>query len=204
MNKGQFKKAREKSSSGIPKKPGFLFIISAPSGAGKSTLCRAVRNRFPDLLYSISYTTRLPRKGEQNGVDYHFISKEAFEKGITQSQWAEWADVHGNYYGTPAQFLDKSIASGQDILLDIDVQGTHQVLKRYPDSITIFIMPPSLEILRYRLETRGTDSPETIDVRLKNSQIEMAHKDLYGHVIINDHLQDAVAEMIALLEKYRL
>jgi guanylate kinase len=204
MSEGQFIKAREESPSGNPEKTGHLFIISAPSGAGKSTLCRAVRNRFPDLLYSISYTTRLPRKGEQNGVDYHFITKEAFEKGISESQWAEWADVHGNYYGTPAEFLDKSIASGQDILLDIDVQGTRQVLKRYPDSITIFIMPPSLEILRNRLEKRSTDSPEVIDVRLKNAQMEMAQKDLYGHVIINDHLQDAVAELIALLEKYRL
>ena len=204
MSEGQFIKAREESPSGNPEKTGHLFIISAPSGAGKSTLCRAVRNRFPDLLYSISYTTRLPRKGEQNGVDYHFITKEAFEKGISESQWAEWADVHGNYYGTPAEFLDKSIASGQDVLLDIDVQGTRQVLKRYPDSITIFIMPPSLEILRNRLEKRSTDSPEVIDVRLKNAQMEMAQKDLYDHVIINDHLQDAVAELIALLEKYRL
>jgi guanylate kinase len=204
MNEGQFKKAREESPSGNPKKAGLLFIISAPSGAGKSTLVRAVRKRFPDLLYSVSYTTRLPRKGEQNGVDYHFITKEAFETGISQSQWAEWADVHGNYYGTPSEFLDKNIASGQDVLLDIDVQGTRQVVKRYPDSITIFIMPPSPEILRYRLETRGTDSPETIDVRMKNARTEMAHKNLYGHVIVNDRLQDAVAELIALLEKYRL
>ena len=204
MNEGQFKKAGGASPSGNPKKTGLLFIISAPSGAGKSTLCRAVRKRFPDLLYSISYTTRLPRKGEKNGVDYHFITKEAFETGISQSQWAEWADVHGNYYGTPAEFLDRSIASGQDVLLDIDVQGMRQVLKRYPVSITIFIMPPSLEILRYRLETRGTDSPEIIDVRLANAQMEMAHKNLYSHVIINDRLQDAIAELIALLEKYRL
>lgn len=204
MNKGQIKKARTTSPSGIPKKPGILFVISAPSGAGKSTLCHTLRNRFPDLRYSISYTTRLPRKGEQNGVDYHFVTKEAFETGITRSQWAEWAHVHGNYYGTPAEFLDRSIAAGQDVLLDIDVQGTRRILTSYPDSITIFIMPPSLEILRYRLETRAADSPGTIDVRLKNAQMEMAHKDLYSHVIVNDHLQDAAAELIALLEKYRL
>jgi guanylate kinase len=204
MNEGQFKNGLEKSPSGIPQKAGILFVISAPSGAGKSTLCHAVRNRFPDLLYSISHTTRKPRQGEQDGVDYHFVNKEDFEAGIAESRWAEWAQVHGNYYGTPAGFLDGSIAAGQDVLLDIDVQGARQILERYPDSVTIFIMPPSLEVLRNRLESRGADSPETIDIRLKNAQLEMTHKDLYRHVIINDHLQDAVAEMIALLEKYRL
>jgi guanylate kinase len=204
MDEGQLKKAGKKSTSSDRRKTGLLFIISAPSGAGKSTLCRAVRDRFPDLMYSISYTTRRPRNGEQNGVDYHFIAKKDFEMGIKHSQWAEWADVHGYYYGTPVEFLNKGLSSGQDVLLDIDIQGTRQILKRYPGSITIFIMPPSLETLRYRLETRGTDSPEVIDVRLKNAQIEMAQKDLYRHVIINDHLTDAVAELITVFEKYRL
>jgi guanylate kinase len=203
MNEGQFEEARENPPSGIPKRPGILFILSAPSGAGKSTLCRALRDRFPDLLYSISYTTRPPRKKERDGVDYHFITKDAFEAGIRQSRWAEWANVHGNYYGTSTEFLDGSIASGRDVLLDIDVQGTRQILKRYPDSVTIFIMPPSLDTLKKRLVNRGTDSPDVIDVRLKNAQTEMIHKDFYEHVIVNDHLQDAVAELIALLENYR-
>ena len=203
MDNGKVTRDRENSPHANPKKPGKLFIISAPSGAGKSTLCRAARKRFPQLRYSISYTTRPPRKGEQNGVDYHFITKESFEMGIKKSQWAEWADVHGNYYGTPAEFLDNSIASGLDVLLDIDVQGTRQILKRYPESITIFIMPPSLKTLRHRLEIRGSDSPEVINARLENAQLEMAQKDLYAHVVINDQLQDAVAELISLLEKYR-
>ena len=196
-------KARQKAAVGVPARAGFLFIISAPSGAGKSTLCRAVLDRFADLQYSISYTTRPPRNGEQNGVDYHFIDKDEFEEGIAHNRWAEWAKVHGNYYGTAAEFIERGIADRRDILLDIDVQGAHRILKRYPDGITIFIMPPSLDTLQDRLEARGTDSPEGIAVRLRNAQREMAQKSLYRHVIINDRLADAVAELIGLLERYR-
>ena len=180
-----------------------MFIISAPSGAGKTTLCRAVRDRFADLQYSVSYTTRSPRSGEQNGVDYHFITAREFENGIQSGRWAEWARVHGNYYGTSAAFLDKTRAAGRDIVLDIDVEGTRQILKRYPDSITIFVMPPSMEVLRQRLEDRGTDSAEVIAVRLKNAENEMAQKGLYRHIIVNDRLPQAVAELIAVFEKYR-
>ncbi|MEE4601479.1 MAG: guanylate kinase [Desulfobacteraceae bacterium] len=190
------------TSSGT-QKPGVLFIISAPSGAGKSTLCRAVLNRFADLIYSVSYTTRSLRGGEKNGVDYHFIPKDEFEKGITQGRWAEWAEVHDHYYGTCADFLDGELNAGRDILLDIDIQGAGQILQRYPDSVTIFIMPPSLETLKARLQSRGTDSPEVIAVRLKNAQNEIAQKDIYRHIIINDRLTDAVAELIAIFERYR-
>ena len=190
------------TTAGI-KKPGFLFIISAPSGAGKSTLCHAVMDRFSDLAYSISYTTRSPRSGEKNGVDYHFIVKDEFEKGIAHGRWAEWAEVHDHYYGTCADFLDGELSVGRDILLDIDFQGTRQILQRYPDSVTIFIMPPSLEILKFRLQSRGTDSPEVIAVRLKNARKEMAQKDLYRHIITNDRLTDAVAELITIFENYR-
>jgi len=184
-------------------KPGFLFIISAPSGAGKSTLCRAVRDHFPDLTYSISYTTRSPRSSEQNGRDYYFIAKEEFEKGIARGRWAEWAEVHDNYYGTSAEFMDRQLTAGRDILLDIDIQGTRQILQRYPDGITIFIMPPSLEILKSRLRNRGTDSPEVVAVRLNNARKEIAQKDSYRHIIINDQLPDAVSELIAIFERYR-
>ena len=184
-------------------KPGSLFIISAPSGAGKSTLCRAVLDRFSDLVYSVSYTTRSPRSGEQNGVDYYFIAKDEFEKGIARGRWAEWAKVHDHYYGTSADFLDEALGDGRDILLDIDIQGTRQILQRYPDGVTIFIMPPSLETLKSRLQSRGTDSSEVIAVRLKNARQEMAQKDLYRHIITNDRLTDAVAELITIFEKYR-
>ena len=190
------------TSSGT-KKPGVLFIISAPSGAGKSTLCRAVLNRFSDLIYSVSYTTRSQRGGEQNGVDYHFISKDEFEEGIAQGRWAEWAEVHDHYYGTCADFLDRELNAGRDILLDIDIQGTGQIMQRYPDGVTIFIMPPSLETLKSRLLSRGTDSPEVIAVRLKNAQEEIAQKDVYRHIITNDRLTDAVAELIVIFERYR-
>jgi guanylate kinase len=203
MSKRHPQRFRPNSAGSMPQRPGLLFILSAPSGAGKSTLCRAVRDRFPDLLYSVSYTTRLPRVGEHNGVDYFFITKDEFEHGIARGQWAEWAEVHDNYYGTSADFLDRKLSGGQDILLDIDVQGTHQILTRYPAAITIFIVPPSLAVLRSRLETRGTDSPETIALRLKNAKKEMTQKDRYRYIVINDQLADAVPRLIGIFEKYR-
>ncbi len=182
---------------------GRLFIVSAPSGAGKTTLCSAVLDRFSDLLYSVSYTTRKPRSGERNGIDYNFIKKEDFKKQIKAGKWAEWAEVHENYYGTSAEFIDNGLDSGRNILLDIDVQGTIQILERYPEAITIFIMPPSVNALRRRLELRDTDSKEIIDRRLKNAEVEMAKKDLYHHVILNDLLSDAIKELVAIIENYR-
>ncbi|MBW2368259.1 MAG: guanylate kinase [Deltaproteobacteria bacterium] len=173
-------------------KPGRMFIISAPSGAGKSTLRRAILKRFPNLRYSISFTTRPPRTGERNGVDYHFINHDAFLEKRRRNQWVEWAEVHGNYYGSSAPFLDRAIASGQDIFLDIDVQGTAQILKRYPNTVTIFIMPPSISVLKQRLEKRGTDNPAEIEKRLVNAEQEMDRKDLYDHIIVNDDLTQAI------------
>jgi len=183
---------------------GHLFIISAPSGAGKTTLSRAILKRFTDMLYSVSYTTRSSRKGEQNGVDYHFISKEAFKRDIEMGRWSEWAEVHGNYYGTSAEFIEKGLSSGRDILLDIDVQGTIQILKRHPDSVTIFVLPPSMNTLKQRLEMRGTESKTVLRRRLENAKKEMAHKDLYRHVIVNDQLSSAVEELISIIEGYRI
>ena len=182
---------------------GRLFIISAPSGTGKTTLCSAVLNRFPDMLYSVSYTTRKSRNGEQNGIDYHFIEKDNFKNNIKSGKWAEWAEVHGNYYGTSAELLDKGLDSGLDIILDIDVQGTIRILERYPESVTIFVMPPSIEELKRRLELRNTDSDEVIARRLENAKMEMAKKDFYLHVIINDQLPDAIEQLVAVIENYR-
>jgi guanylate kinase len=187
----------------INSRQGHLFIISAPSGGGKTTLSKAVLNRFNNILYSVSYTTRSPRNGEQDSVDYYFIQKKDFEKRIESGHWAEWAEVHGNYYGTSAEFLDKGLASGRDMLLDIDVQGTIQILGNYPDSVTIFIMPPSLETLRKRLEMRGTESRTTIKRRLLTAEKEMAQKGLYRHVIVNDQLSVSIEKLIAIIEKYR-
>jgi guanylate kinase len=184
-------------------KRGHLFIISAPSGAGKTTLAKAVLQQFTDMLYSISYTTRKPRAEERDGVDYHFVSKEDFKKGIKKGRWAEWAEVYGNYYGTSAEFIEKSLSSGCDILLDIDVQGTIQILKHYPDSVTIFILPPSMNALRKRLEMRGSDSKAVIERRFVNARKEMAQKKLYRHIIVNDKLSAAIEEIGAIFKKYR-
>ena len=190
-------------SKEMKSKRGHLFIISAPSGAGKTTLARAVLKQFTDMLYSISYTTRKPRAEERNGVDYHFISKQDFKKGIKKGRWAEWAEVYGNYYGTSAEFIEKSLSSGCDILLDIDVQGTLQILKHYPDSVTIFILPPSVNALRKRLEMRASDSKAVIEKRLVNARKEMAQKKMYRHIIVNDNLSAAIEELIAIFKKYR-
>ena len=184
-------------------KRGNLFIISAPSGAGKTTIAKAVLKQFTDMLYSISYTTRKPRAEERDGVDYHFISKQDFKKGIKKGRWAEWAEVYGNYYGTSAEFIEKSLSSGCDILLDIDVQGTLQILKHYPDSVTIFILPPSVNALKKRLEMRGSDSKAVIERRLVNARTEMAQKKMYRHIIVNDKLSVAIEELSAIFKKYR-
>jgi guanylate kinase len=192
-----------KPDSKVSQSPGQLLILSAPSGAGKTTLRQAALNHFSDLIFSVSFTTRKPRAGERAGVDYHFIDTPEFEKGIAESRWAEWAKVHGNYYGTSAEFLNQNLAAGNDVLLEIDVQGTRKLLRHYPQSITIFIIPPSLGVLKKRLESRATDSAQTIALRLANAKIEMEQKDLYRYVIINDRLDDAIAELVAILEKHR-
>ncbi len=186
-----------------PAHSGNLFILSAPSGAGKTTLCHAILHHFPRMRYSISYTTRSPRPGEKNGIDYHFISEETFETGLKNGQWAEWAKVHGHYYGTSGLFLEKEVAAGRDILLDIDVQGTKQVLERYPDSIAIFIMPPSMKVLEERLRSRGTDSPADIQKRLRNAEKEISQRGLYHHVIVNDILSQAINELTDLITTYQ-
>jgi guanylate kinase len=182
---------------------GHLFIISAPSGAGKTTIAKAVLQKFKDMCYSISYTTRKPRAEERDGVDYHFVSKQDFKNGIKKARWAEWAEVYGNYYGTSAEFIEKKLSSGCDILLDIDVQGTLQILKHHPDSVTVFILPPSINVLRKRLEMRGSDSQAVIEKRLINAKKEMVQKKMYRHIIVNDELSVAIDEICAIFNKYR-
>jgi guanylate kinase len=161
-----------------------------------------LRERFPDIRFSVSYTARLPRPGETHGVEYFFISKEDFIKGIDAGAWAEWAEVHGNFYGTSAEFIEQELAAGHHILLDIDVQGAKQLISRYPDSITIFIMPPSREELKARLKSRSTDSEETIALRMLNAEKEMAEKDLYRYIIVNDKLPEAAEELISIVKEY--
>ena len=192
----------EKPALPSPKRPvqGRLFIISAPSGAGKTTLCRAIRDLFPDLRYSVSYTTRPPRTGEQEGQDYFFISADEFKNNIRRNTWAEWAEVHDHFYGTSAEFIDRHLSQGHDILLDIDVSGARQILARYPESVTIFILPPTFETLKQRLIKRGTDSAQTIARRLKNAEMEIAQKGLYKNIIINDRLPDTIEALAAIIK----
>jgi guanylate kinase len=154
------------------------------------------------MLYSVSYTSRNPRKSELDGIDYYFIDTDEFMRRIDARRWAEWALVHGNYYGTSADFLDEGLRAGKDILLDLDVQGTRQILERYTECVAIFIRPPSLEALRQRLKNRGTDSAETIAIRLGSAKKEMAQQDLYHHVIVNDQLAVALKELISVIEGY--
>lgn len=178
---------------------GRLFIVSAPSGAGKTTLCNAVLKRFPDLCYSISHTTRAPRPGEQDGVDYFFISEEEFLQRIKNGIWAEWATVYGHYYGTSARFIDRHLEIGKDILLDIDYNGARQIISRYPDSVTIFILPPTFETLKQRLLKRGTDSEDIIARRLENAKAEIAQKDRYQYVLVNDSLPATIEKLCAII-----
>lgn len=181
---------------------GKLFIVSAPSGTGKTTLCHLLRQRFPDLRYSVSHTTRSPRVGEQDGKDYHFITAEQFRKKIHAGLWAEWADVHGHYYGTSAEFIDSQLAAGSHVLLDIDVQGAAQIRSRYPDSITIFIMPPTMGTLKQRLTARGTDDPATIEKRLRSARHEMDRRQDYRYIVVNDQLEQALQELAEIVNRH--
>ncbi|MCP4669680.1 MAG: guanylate kinase [Desulfobacula sp.] len=174
---------------------GKLYLVSAPSGAGKTTLIQIVLERFKGLSYSISHTTRPPRKNEQEGLDYYFVTRKEFEEKINQDSLLEWAKVHENYYGTSKDFVTRNLDKGKSLLLDIDVQGARQIMKKALNIVTIFIMPPSIEVLSQRLENRGTDSKKVIETRLKNAKVEIAQKDLYQYVVINDDLEQAQEEL---------
>ncbi|GFK92772.1 Guanylate kinase [Fundidesulfovibrio magnetotacticus] len=177
---------------------GLALIVSAPSGAGKSTLIKALRREFPDIGYSISCTTRAPRPGEQDGVDYLFASQERFRELIGQGHFAEWAQVHGNYYGTPKQAVLDMLAQGRDVLFDIDVQGARALKANLGLGHTVFVLPPSRGELLRRLQGRASDSPETVALRMENARGEIAQADWFEHVIVNDVLERAVDELRAV------
>lgn len=182
-------------------KRGRIFIISAPSGTGKSTVVAALRREKPELKFSISCTTRQKRGSEVDGRDYHFIDGKTFQKMVSKNEFAEWANVHGEMYGTPRAALMDPIARGEDIILDIDVQGGMAIKKAFPDAISIFLMPPSLEVLKERLVGRGTDSPAKIALRLKNARTELTFKDRYDHVVTNGDLEQAVSELLSIFAR---
>ena len=180
---------------------GHLFIISGPSGTGKSTVLNEIRKTRPQLRYSISYTTRPLRGGERDGVEYHFITESAFRRKMDDGELAEWAEVHGHLYGTSATYIERSLADGYDVLLDIDVQGAKKLTAQFPEAILVFIMPPSTQELERRLMKRGTDSPEAVERRMKNAEAEIAEAHLYDHVIVNDDLSETILRLETLIEE---
>lgn len=173
-------------------KEGILFVVSAPSGAGKTTILRQVMADLPGLVFSVSYTTRMPRQGERDGSDYHFINREVFTqiRSRRPTGFLEWAEVHGNLYGTGREEVDRLLGAGRDVVLDIDVQGAMQVRKK-SDPVLIFIAPPSLAELESRLRKRGTETEVTIALRLENARREMQYADDYDYLIVNDRLAEA-------------
>ena len=175
------------------KKHGLLFVLSSPSGGGKTTITKALLQRNPALTLSVSVTTRAPRPHEVDGKDYHFISQETFISMRDQDAFVEWAEVFGNFYGTPKAPLEKAIEHRQKVLLDLDWQGRASLYALFPkQTVTIFIAPPSLEELERRLRARVSDSEEVIALRMKEAEAQMAHAKEYGHVVINDDLECAI------------
>ena len=182
-----------------------VFIISAPSGSGKTTLVERLLWEVPGLHFSVSYTTRPPRGQEQHGRDYFFVRREEFEKMIEQQEFLEWAEVFGNYYGTARRFLEEAQQRGEDLLLDIDVQGAAQVKQKLPDAASVFILPPSRSELEGRLRRRSEDSEEVIQKRLRDASREIHGYDRYDYVLINDFLERSAARLraIVLAERWR-
>lgn len=179
---------------------GQLFIISAPSGAGKTTILKPVMAALPSLSFSVSHTTRAPRAGEIDGRDYHFVNRADFARMRDNHEFLEFAEVHGNFYGTSLKAVTEQLASGTDVILDIDVQGARQIMANKDiKPVTIFIVAPSMAELKKRLSGRATDSEETIRLRLENAIREMASLDMYDHVIINDELDEAIEMVKAVI-----
>ena len=179
---------------------GKLIVISGPSGAGKSTVVnRAIQGR-DDMCFSTSVTTRAPRPGEVDGKDYFFIDEERFQEMVEHGELLEHARYVAHSYGTPKAFVEKQMAAGFNVILDIEVQGARQVKERSPEAVLIFILPPSMEELRRRLENRGTDSAEVIDARLRRAREELKEASIYDYIIVNDKLDEAAAEFAAILK----
>lgn len=183
---------------------GILYIVSAPSGAGKTTLVRGLLERDRGVRLSISYTTRAPREGEQEGVAYHFVDIPRFLAMREANEFLEWAEVHGNYYATSKPWIEAQLAAGQDVLLEIDWQGAQQVRRLFPEAVGIFIMPPSFAELESRLRGRGKDSEEVIARRLAAAEDEMRQVNQFDYVIINNDLPEAQADLLAVVRAARL
>ncbi|WP_378952114.1 guanylate kinase [Pelosinus sp. sgz500959] len=180
-------------------KQGILIVLSGPSGAGKGTICQELLRSDPELNYSISATTRAPRVGEQNGVNYWFVSHAEFQQMIEKDELLEWAEVYGNFYGTPYQHIAELLNNGKDVVLEIDTQGATQIKKKFPQGVCIYIVPPSLDELAKRIHKRGTDSLENIKTRLGSANDELTHVHNYHYVVVNDEVQRAAKKVAAII-----
>ena len=179
----------------------ILIVVSGPSCSGKGTICQMLRRELPDLVYSISLTTRHPRPNEKNGVDYIFVSREEFQKHIDAGDFLEWAEVYGNYYGTLRSTVEENLQAGKDVLLELDIQGGQQVKRVFPDAVLIFIMPPSLDELSKRIIGRGTDDEKTINLRLSCAPDELLAAKKYDYVVYNDVIERAVQELLTIIRR---
>ncbi|MCK7553015.1 guanylate kinase [Marinobacter goseongensis] len=183
---------------------GTLYVISAPSGAGKTSLVAGMLRNDGRLGVSVSHTTRPMREGEQHGVNYHFVSRDEFEAMIGRGDFLEHADVFGNYYGTSQVWVRETLATGQDVILEIDWQGAEQVRRLIPECVGIFIVPPSAEVLRERLTGRGTDAPEVVERRLAEAADECSHAVEFDYLVVNDNFDVALADLLAIVRGQRL
>lgn len=179
----------------------FPIVLSAPSGGGKTTIARMLLDRRTDLGYSVSCTTRTPRPGEKDGVDYHFLSRHDFDVKAAHGEFAEWAEVHGNRYGTLRSAVREVLGAGKHVIMDIDVQGARQVTAAFPESLTIFIIPPTVEVLVTRLMGRKSENQETMALRLSNARTEILDAERYQYVVVNDQLEQAVQEVGRIIDE---
>ena len=185
----------------MTRQSGQVFVITGPSGVGKGTLIRALLDRIPRLELSVSATTRAPRPGERNGVEYHFLRPEEFEQRVRAGDFVEHATYSGNHYGTLRSELERRLNDGVPIVLEIEVQGARQVRQTVPDAVAVFIAPPSREALKARLVGRGTDTAEQVEARLRTADEEMEARPEFGHVVVNDRLEQAADELVSIVQR---